>query len=458
MVGGAVRDAALGREVVDVDVAVAGDEREAARAIAARGRRATRSSSRPSSRPGGRCRADEGWHVDVGAPARRRRSRPTWPRATSPSTRSPLPLAAAGAEPIDPTGGLGRPRGRRAARGLASAAFADDPLRLLRAARLAAELGFELEDGTVALARDTASRAGEPAGERQLRRAAPARSPRPTLSQASSCSTSSARRRGVLPEVEALRGVEQNPNHHLDVHGHTLEVLRRLLELEADLAQVAGDRAGELRDLLAEPLADSFTRGEALRFGALAARHRQAGDARRAAAATSPSSATTTSGRRMVDGICERLQGLARARDVSARGHAAPPAPGLPGRRAARCAPRRIHDYLRATEPVSADVTLLTVADRLSARGQGPIASPEMIQRAPRACPRRCSPPRSTAAATARRARRSPATSSPSGSASIRARAGPAARARSRPASSRARSWRRDDAVELARAALKPDG
>jgi hypothetical protein len=42
--------------------------------------------------------------------------------------------------------------------------------------------------------------------------------------------------------------------------------------------------------------------------------------------------------------------------------------------------PRRVHDYLRATEPVTIDVTLLTVADRLSARGAGPIASPEMVQ------------------------------------------------------------------------------
>jgi poly(A) polymerase/tRNA nucleotidyltransferase (CCA-adding enzyme) len=42
--------------------------------------------------------------------------------------------------------------------------------------------------------------------------------------------------------------------------------------------------------------------------------------------------------------------------------------------------PRRVHEYLRATEPVSADVTLLTVADRLSARGVGPIASPEMVE------------------------------------------------------------------------------
>jgi hypothetical protein len=35
---------------------------------------------------------------------------------------------------------------------------------------------------------------------------------------------------------------------------------------------------------------------------------------------------------------------------------------------------------LRLTEPVAADVTLLTVADRLAARGGGPTASPEMIE------------------------------------------------------------------------------
>jgi putative nucleotidyltransferase with HDIG domain len=42
--------------------------------------------------------------------------------------------------------------------------------------------------------------------------------------------------------------------------------------------------------------------------------------------------------------------------------------------------PRRVHEYLRATEPVSADVTLLTIADRLSARGSGPFATEEAIE------------------------------------------------------------------------------
>ncbi len=35
----------------------------------------------------------------------------------------------------------------------------------------------------------------------------------------------------VLPELEALRGCEQSRFHHLDVYGHTLEVLERTVEL-----------------------------------------------------------------------------------------------------------------------------------------------------------------------------------------------------------------------------------
>ena len=40
---------------------------------------------------------------------------------------------------------------------------------------------------------------------------------------------------------------------------------------------------------------------------------------------------------------------------------------------------RRLYEYLKTCEPVAVDVTLLTVADRLAARGGGPTASPEMI-------------------------------------------------------------------------------
>ena len=75
----------------------------------------------------------------------------------------------------------------------------------------------------------------------------------------------------VLPELTTLRGVEQNPYHHRDVHGHTLEVLQASIDLERDPAAALGDEslAAPVRALLAEPLADELTRGGGLRFGAL---------------------------------------------------------------------------------------------------------------------------------------------------------------------------------------------
>ena len=69
----------------------------------------------------------------------------------------------------------------------------------------------------------------------------------------------------VLPELAALRGVEQNEFHHADVYDHTLEVLDAVARLERD-RDLLGDRAP---DLLAEPLADELTRGGAMRFAAL---------------------------------------------------------------------------------------------------------------------------------------------------------------------------------------------
>ena len=262
-------------------------------------------------------------------------------------------------------------------RAASESSFDDDPLRLLRAARLVATLGFEVEAETAKLARAGAARAGEPSGERQLAElrllfAAP--DPVPGLEVLDSLGATAE----VLPEVEALRGVEQNPNHHLDVHGHTLEVLRGLLELEGDLDRVAGDRADELAELLAEDLADGFTRRDALRFGALLHDVGKPGTRDDSRGYVTFIGHDHT-GAKIVDGVCERLKAsralCAYLRGVTLHhlrlGFLATERP---------LAPRRVHDYLLATEPVSADVTLLTVADRLAARGDGPIASPEMIQ------------------------------------------------------------------------------
>ena len=110
-------------------------------------------------------------------------------------------------------------------------AFAEDPLRVLRLVRLAVELGLEPD------ARDAraAPRAAPPAlkgvsAERvfvELRRIIAAPRAPPGLEMMGELGATAV----VLPELEALRGVEQSRFHHRDVYGHTLEVLERAIAL-----------------------------------------------------------------------------------------------------------------------------------------------------------------------------------------------------------------------------------
>jgi putative nucleotidyltransferase with HDIG domain len=372
IVGGAVRDAALGRPVDDLDLAVAGDPAAAARAVAREGGGHVfqLSSEFATWRA---VAADRGWQIDVTA---LRGETIEADLAARDFTVGAVAVPLAGGEPLDPAGGLADLE-RGILRVVNQASFVADPLRLLRAARLAADLGLELDPGTVELARSEAPRAAGAAGERQLaelRRLVGGPDPLRGLELLDRLGLTAV----VLPELEALRGVEQGPNHHLDVHGHTLAVLERTLEVEADLERFAGDRAEDVRALLAEPLADEVSRGTALRFGALL--H----DVGKPATRGEHDGHVTfighdSEGAEIVAGVCRRLR-ASRALTAHLRAltrhhlrlgfmvHEAP------------LSPRRVHEYLRATEPVAADVTLLTVADRLSARGSGPFATEEAIE------------------------------------------------------------------------------
>jgi putative nucleotidyltransferase with HDIG domain len=372
IVGGAVRDAALGREVADLDLAVAGDPGRAARAVAAElGEHAFELSAEF-----GTWRVvakDRGWQVDATV---LRGDGIDADLAARDFTLGAIAVPLAGGEPVDPFGGLADLE-RGVLRAVGKGSFDEDPLRLLRAARLAAGLILEIDPTTVELARSAASHAADPAGERQLtelRQLLGGPDPLRGLALLDELGLAAV----VLPELENLRGVEQGPNHHLDVHDHTLAVLEHTLEVESDLDRFAGDRAAEVGALLAEPLADEMTRGTALRFGALF--HDIGKPVTRAERDGFVGfRGHDLAGAEIVAEICGRLRASRRlAQHLQGLtlhhlrlGFLIPEAP-LP--------PRRIHEYLRATEPVGVDVTLLTVADRLSARGAGPLASPEMVE------------------------------------------------------------------------------
>jgi hypothetical protein len=72
-----------------------------------------------------------------------------------------------GGDLVDPLGGEEDLAARRL-RAVSPSVFEDDPLRLLRAARLEDELGFRLDEETERLVRESAARAADSAGERIL--------------------------------------------------------------------------------------------------------------------------------------------------------------------------------------------------------------------------------------------------------------------------------------------------
>jgi poly(A) polymerase len=365
IVGGAVRDAAIGRAVTDLDLAVGGDPRDVAGAIA----RHSGGKTFQLSEEFATWRAmapDDGWQVDV---ARLRADRIEGDLELRDFTVNAVavPLLPPGAGPVDPHGGL-RDLEAGSLRAVTERSFADDPLRILRAARIAADLELDLDPATIELARSRADSASRPAGERQfaeLRMLLTGADPIRGLALLDQLGASGA----VLPELETLRGVEQNPYHHLDVHGHTLEVLERLIAVQGDLEAVVGEAAEELAGVLAEPLADGLTRGGALRFAALFHDVGKPETRTQAEGGRVLFIGHDRAGERIVRDLCGRLRASRRLGDYLAnltRNHLR--LGFLVHERP--LSRRRVYDYLRATDPDAADVTLLTVADRLATQGE----------------------------------------------------------------------------------------
>jgi tRNA nucleotidyltransferase/poly(A) polymerase len=160
LVGGAVRDALLGRPVLDVDVACA-DPKAAAREYA---RRAGGAPFPLSERHGAWRVALDGERTVDFTPLRDSIEADL---ATRDFTINAIAEPLAGGERVDPYEGEAD-LALRVLRAVHAGVFDDDPLRLLRAVRLEDELGFRLEPRTERLVRERAALVTRPAGERVL--------------------------------------------------------------------------------------------------------------------------------------------------------------------------------------------------------------------------------------------------------------------------------------------------
>ena len=124
--------------------------------------------------------------------------------------------------------------------------FSEDPVRALRAARQAAELGFVIEDGTRTLMADCAAELEEEPTERivhELSRALAA--PQPSLFFEALAHASLLE--SVFPEIFALKGKTQPPQYHPegDAYCHTMQIVdvvaRKTQTIEARFAALAHD-------------------------------------------------------------------------------------------------------------------------------------------------------------------------------------------------------------------------
>jgi poly(A) polymerase len=118
--------------------------------------------------------------------------------------------------------------------GRAEDSFSDDPLRMMRAARFAAQLGFEVAPDVVAAMTDMAGRIAIISAERvrdELVKLVCAPYPRRGLTLLVETGLAD----HVLPELPAL-ALERDEHHrHKDVYEHTLTVLEQTIDLEERL-------------------------------------------------------------------------------------------------------------------------------------------------------------------------------------------------------------------------------
>lgn len=364
LVGGAVRDRLLGRPTDDVDVVVGEDPRPLARALA----RTTGGAAFELSGAFGAWRvvgSARAWQVDL---VRLRDGDIRADLAARDFTVNAMAEPLAGGERLDPHGGQADLAAGRL-RQVSESSLPEDPLRALRAVRLAVELGLTLEPATAAAVRREAPGLEQVAPERvfgELKRLVAAPSERDAFGRLEAAGVAAV----VLPELVALRGIEQNVFHHLDVHDHTLAVLAAVERLERDPeAAGLGEHAETVAARLGEELADELTRGQAMRWAALlhdAAKpqtRRVLGDGRVTFVGHD------TEGAHLARTVLRRLRASERLAEYVAAltlhhlrlGFLVHERP---------LSRRSVWRYLVATAPWPVEVTVFTVADRLATRGR----------------------------------------------------------------------------------------
>ena len=382
VVGGFVRDALLGRPGRDVDLAVPNATQSLARDLAAHldGRLVPLDGRQRVFRivvPGEAADGSPGiWHVDLstlegGIEA-------DLARRDFTVNALAVPAAQAGASPsswqlIDPfhgradlTAGL--------LRAVSPDAIASDPVRGLRAVRLAAQLGFDIEPGTQRLIAEAAPSLAATAPER-VRDELLDILAQPGVLDRLGLLDGLGLLDAVLPELSPARGVSQPVEHYWDVFDHSLQTAA-MVERVLDPDYRAEDEAGRsipwepwLDEHFAEELSDGHPRSTWLKLAGLL--HDVAKPQTKR---TEPSGRVrflghTTLGAQMTGDLLQRLRvsnrGVSTLRAM-VESHLRPSQLAQKGEVPTS---RAIYRFFRELDDAAADTLYISLADFLAARG-----------------------------------------------------------------------------------------
>jgi putative nucleotidyltransferase with HDIG domain len=146
--------------------------------------------------------------------------------------------------------------------------FEEDPVRILRAFRFVAQLGFALDEASGPLMTSALPQLSRASGERvreellaifDTDRAAPALRGLNELGAVDA----------LFPELIPGRGLEQGGFHHLDVFGHQLETVAQADRFLSDFAEFSPPLRGPLEAYCAQQLADRHSRKALIKLSGL---------------------------------------------------------------------------------------------------------------------------------------------------------------------------------------------
>lgn len=284
IVGGFVRDVLLERETADIDITVAGDAREIAEGISEvlGGRYVLLDDINKVARvilfddrkfPGKiSCVLDfSSFSETIGKDLARR----DFTIDAMAVELNQFAESLQNAEIIDPFNGRGD-LDRKIIRAVSDQVFTEDPVRLLRAVRLAGELGFSIEQATETLVKRDAQLLTIVPGERireELLRLLALREAGKILRYLDELKLLTA----IIPELEESRGLEQPKEHHWDVLEHsfaTVSALEFLLgegvwEYMDEAIAGTGLLSSEINEHLNQEVSSGSTRKSLLKLSAL---------------------------------------------------------------------------------------------------------------------------------------------------------------------------------------------